>query len=441
MRQYRLQKRLTRYSGPADGEQMPYGDMPSASVIVPTYNRSTLLRRTLDSLERQRADGCAFEVVVADDGSSDDSRAVAEEFAERLPVRYVFQQDEGYRAAAARNSGARIARGDALIFLDSGTLAGPDFVTGHVRALSAASSGSSRNAVIGYAYGYNPWDTPPDQLPDLGEDTPAEIVARLGADPNFRDMRERIFETIGDDTRKLHVPWMLFWTMNVSVRAEDFRAVGGFDEDFRSWGCEDVELGYRLARAGVGLVVSRDAWAIESPHDRDVPGIKASNARNSMLLWSKHQNPTMEMYWAIYGNDAYEPSLEEAYGDYARWLAASAGTRVADEVRECVSGGVPDGSRVLVVGADREFEAPPGALHWTALCADDEIGDRNADLAVDHALGLRTAYPEGRFDLVVLTSRLADLWPLWGKHLMLEAERVGASVVLTRRLRNAVDPA
>src|SRR6185437_9620708 len=92
-----------------NGEHMSHGDALDASVIVPTYNRSALLRRTLASLERQRTGGVAFEVVVADDGSADDSRSVVAQFAERLEVRYVFQEDQGYRAAAARNGGARIA--------------------------------------------------------------------------------------------------------------------------------------------------------------------------------------------------------------------------------------------------------------------------------------------------------------------------------------------
>jgi len=42
---------------------------------------------------------------------------------------------------------------------------------------------------------------------------------------------------------------MFFWSMNISVRADDFAAVGGFDERFRDWGAEDVELAYRVAPA------------------------------------------------------------------------------------------------------------------------------------------------------------------------------------------------
>jgi hypothetical protein len=79
---------------------------PQLSVVVPTYNRAPLLRRTLVSLLRQRTPP-SFEVIVADDGSSDDSEKVAAELGEHLPIRYVYQEDMGYRVAKARITAKR----------------------------------------------------------------------------------------------------------------------------------------------------------------------------------------------------------------------------------------------------------------------------------------------------------------------------------------------
>src|SRR5579871_3703434 len=101
---------------------------PGISVVIPTYNRREQLRRTLDSLVAQRFPAAGFEVVVADDGSSDGTGDMVRSFEDRLAVRYWFQEDLGFRAAAARNAGARLATAPILAFLDAGTIAGPDFV-------------------------------------------------------------------------------------------------------------------------------------------------------------------------------------------------------------------------------------------------------------------------------------------------------------------------
>src|SRR5690242_9309524 len=91
---------------------------PLCSVVVPTYDRMALLRRTLESLARQDLGVDAFEVLVVDDGSTDDTPAVAREYADRLRLRYFQRPDEGFRVAAARNVGITHATGDVCVFVD-----------------------------------------------------------------------------------------------------------------------------------------------------------------------------------------------------------------------------------------------------------------------------------------------------------------------------------
>ena len=83
------------------------------SVIVPTYNRASILERAIRSALSQTYEN--LEVVVVDDGSSDDTRAVVERMGPR--VRYVYQMNAG--VAAARNTAMRHARGEFFAFLDS----------------------------------------------------------------------------------------------------------------------------------------------------------------------------------------------------------------------------------------------------------------------------------------------------------------------------------
>jgi glycosyltransferase involved in cell wall biosynthesis len=70
------------------------GDHGTCTVIVPTYNRSELMRRTLDSLVAQDLLGDRFEVIVVDDGSSDGTAAMVEGYHDRLRLSYFFQDDE-----------------------------------------------------------------------------------------------------------------------------------------------------------------------------------------------------------------------------------------------------------------------------------------------------------------------------------------------------------
>ena len=103
--------------------------MPRVSVIVPTFNRAALLAEALASV---RASTCAdYELLVIDDGSTDDTRTVALD----AGARYIYQANAG--AAAARNRGMALATGDYLAFLDSDDLFTPDKLARTVAHLDA----------------------------------------------------------------------------------------------------------------------------------------------------------------------------------------------------------------------------------------------------------------------------------------------------------------
>jgi glycosyltransferase involved in cell wall biosynthesis len=90
--------------------------MPTVTAIIPTYNRAHLISEALESALRQsrRPD----EIIVVDDGSTDDTKRVVEQYG--TDVRYIYQKNSG--PAAARNQGLRVATGDIIAFLDSDDL-------------------------------------------------------------------------------------------------------------------------------------------------------------------------------------------------------------------------------------------------------------------------------------------------------------------------------
>jgi glycosyltransferase involved in cell wall biosynthesis len=104
------------------------------SVIIPTYNRAATLERCLGSLEQQTFP--AIEIIVVDDGSTDDTPALVARLANslRLNLRYFHQPNRG--CAAARNTGLRESRTELLLFLDSDDALEPQAIAGLVMELN-----------------------------------------------------------------------------------------------------------------------------------------------------------------------------------------------------------------------------------------------------------------------------------------------------------------
>ncbi|MEV4489890.1 glycosyltransferase [Micromonospora coxensis] len=404
---------------------------PLISVVVPTYNRAELLRGTLTALAGQRMPAPSYEVVVVDDGSTDDTRDCVHAFTDRLPIRYAYQEDLGFRAAAARNTGARLAGADVLVFVDTGVLPGPDFLAAHLAVHRRP--GPSR-AVIGYTYGYRPDDPTPGLDAALRSHRPEEVVRRYGAAPAFQDARHPTFASSRFDLSRIPLPWQLFWTLNCSVPAADFRAVGGFDEEFRSWGGEDMELGIRLHRRGLAFEVSREAWAVDTPHPRSVTQDVGDNRSNVLTILHKHPEPVTELLWAWFSRHLPRlgdtrawhvrqelPAIQRAIGRVRTRDVTAELTRLRDDV--------PPGTRIAVFGCGPTLPAdfPPAVL----LDFDEQLlrrlphGSRHQ---IHHSLGIRTVLPDDAVDVVLITPRMTPLWRRWGRHILAEAHRVGRTV-------------
>jgi len=185
------------------------------SIVIPVRNGA----RALDACLRA---ACAAalpdgEVVVVDDGSTDDSAAIAS----RHPCRLV--RLEGKRgASAARNAGANAAHGDVLFFTDADCILGPQTLTRVAAALDAAGP----RAVIGGTYEAQPFD------------------------PGFCPAFQAVFVNY-HETRRLEDPDYVA-THAMAIRTADFLASGGFDEQFLPI-LEDVEFCHRLRRDGYRL--------------------------------------------------------------------------------------------------------------------------------------------------------------------------------------------
>lgn len=266
---------------------------PELSVIVPTYNRAPLLTQTLLSLTRQRIAPHHFEVLVCDDGSSDDTAEVVESFSDQLDVRFFTSPHEGFRAGRMRNIGVAHARGEISVFVDSGIVLHSGCLDGHLAAHRQADGPA---AVCGYVYGFAPDPADAEEFRSTVDLTDADrAMYRLGASGRWPDVREFFYGHYGDDFGDLPAPWLVYWTVNASARTAQIRSVGGFDEAFQGWGGEDLDLGYRLYLDGARVMLSRAAAALDIPHPKNFEANMASAGENYRYMVRKYGTPVVRL--------------------------------------------------------------------------------------------------------------------------------------------------
>ena len=266
---------------------------PQCSVVIPTYNRVELLRHTLESLTKQRLPVESFEVLVVDDGSSDTTADMVDTYRQRLDLRYFFQPDQGWRSAAARNVGIAQAEAEIIVFIDSGVLAHSGCLEAHL-ASHRAEAGPV--AVVGYLYGLNIDNEDAEQIIAVVDvNDPDGTIARMQSQGIHLDVREEYYEKYTENIADLPAPWFIFWTANVSVRTDQIRAVGAFDETFDRWGGEDIDLAYRLHRDGAKFVVNRQASSIHFPHHKNFADNLRDAETNYLHIVEKYDTPIIRL--------------------------------------------------------------------------------------------------------------------------------------------------
>ena len=227
---------------------------PLISIIIPCYNHGHYLDRALESVLAQTMPD--WEVIVVDDGSTDDTRAVVRAYADGR-VRYLYQENQGL--AGARNTGIDHARGNYLAFLDADDEWEPPFLERCVAVLEADDSLAGVYTRVTF----------------IDED--GRRLLRLGAQPATRaSFRERLLQG------------GFFPPSSVLVRRETVEMVGRFDPDLTS--LEDWDLWLRLSE-------EHEMEGIPDPlaRYRVSPGSMSTNVariyRNQMVILDKYFGP------------------------------------------------------------------------------------------------------------------------------------------------------
>lgn len=221
------------------------------SLVITTYNWPAALDRVLRSVEVQRR--LPDEVLIADDGSTTETATMIEGHARRfaVPLRHIWQADEGFRAARARNKAIARCSGDYIVLLDGDMVLHPDFTGDHELFARRGTFVQGGRVLLS--------ERRSRQLLD-------GTVERIG----FLD-RE-----IGNRLNTLHLPWLMRrWngtsnstagtrSCNMAFWRPDVDAVNGFNEAFIGWGREDSEFAQRLLN--LGLTRRRLRWGAIAYH-------------------------------------------------------------------------------------------------------------------------------------------------------------------------------
>ena len=210
------------------------------SVIVPSHNRCSSLKRTLDGLEKQKDHDGRMEVIVVADGCTDDTVAMLHKYKSSFPLTVLEQPGQG--AAAARNKGAEKASGSLLLFIDDDIVPTETWLQSHISAHRA------HPRCIGMGPYY-----PVRQ----GRADYASLEVRLWWHRKFASLQEEGHRFTYRD----------LLSGNLSMQAALFKAVNGFDEGIRSAGGEDYELGARLIQHGIPFRFIPDAVAYHYEHE------------------------------------------------------------------------------------------------------------------------------------------------------------------------------
>jgi glycosyltransferase involved in cell wall biosynthesis len=230
------------------------------SFVIPTFQKKLLLYNTLETLNDLEGYDGRFEAVVVDDGSTDGTEELVKRMEKKFDCKYVYlpRCDESSRSRT-RNRGIERSEGEIVIFIDSDMLVRPDYL----KEMDRCFKNDMDIVVIGNRV-------------MLSEDVSRkEILSKkLFGMKKMQlnrlqkiEMRHLIYNSISYNASNQIYPWLQVFSCNMAVPRIHLDKAGYFDEKFKGWGGEDVELGYRLFKNGKRIIINNNIEAYHQYHE------------------------------------------------------------------------------------------------------------------------------------------------------------------------------
>lgn len=258
------------------------------SIVIPVYKRKFHLKNTLEALNHLNGfDNNDYEVIVVDDNSNDDTYEYIKGIDKNYNLKYYyFQKSKESYCAPAKNYGWRKANGDIVIFIDSDIIVQQTYLNEIERYFRM----DQNIMVIGTRI-------------FLPESIPYEIVQDKSfydkylntlINPDFYELRHKIFNDHSYNLSTWKYPWLEAFGCNIVIPKKWLEKIGGFDENFKNWGLEDIELAYNLFFHGLKIVVNSKLEVFHQPHsnNKDIinPELYRRIDENTRYFLEKHPN-------------------------------------------------------------------------------------------------------------------------------------------------------
>ena len=220
-----------------------------ASLVISYYKDICALKLILSSLSNQSYSN--FEVIIAEDDNSLETKAVIIEYSSRLTIKHHFQEDDGIRKSLAQNSAAKLAEGDIIIFIDGDCIPYPNFIESHVKLSKKGHALSGKRLNLGPKYSAQLRGG--KTIKQFFSSFPFNIIGialdcKEGHLEAGLNLNHRIFKWIipMKDTRLLGC--------NFSCHRHDFEAINGFDEIYLDTAiADDTDIEWRFRAYGLNI--------------------------------------------------------------------------------------------------------------------------------------------------------------------------------------------
>ncbi len=277
-----------------------------ASVIIPVYNQTEKLLKCLKGfLNQEFTSSINWEIIIADDGShdriQDDSSFEPLLVQFGIPVKIINSEHVG--RAKIRNIAIGAAKGRVMVFCDGDRIPCKDYVQRHYDVIN----GHEKVVSIG-----NPMDFWGKRFAF------DEKINMQSRNTNYFNCISSIFtDQISENakTTSSHLAWLALLIGNSAMRKSDLVSVGGFDEDFCSWGFEHFELGYRLQIQDYRFVLSQDINNYHLVHKHNMDEMKEGFKKSLEIISYKHSDIDIKELTGFFRGDISVAEYQKTVND------------------------------------------------------------------------------------------------------------------------------
>lgn len=280
---------------------------PLVSVVIPTFNVRESLRKTLLSLTQQTVSGRHFEVLVIDNGSTDDALEMIKSLSLPFSLRYFYQPRSGRQVGKCRNIGIVNAEGKLIIFVDADCLCSSRLIQRHAELHAK----KEKILIIGEIRMLDPQSCLDHEGKKVNVSLETLLLSKPPTIASFKGRLKMKALYFGQRMASGFSSKINYWMSgaNSSVKRQHLWEVGGYDEAFdQHWGDEDAELGYRLEKIGLKVIYLHDAMIFHQWHPTSKSGMPGYNR---ILFLLKHPELIGTRLLMRQRNPYYGKTIEE----------------------------------------------------------------------------------------------------------------------------------